>query len=122
MIERMTDEALEQARQDVLGELDLTCDCAEDDTISEGTHVDGCFQGAAEAGFNAMCADHDRARRVEAEQAETIKRLAACLREYITFPSDEKPCWCDNAPCGETFRALQCDRNMRALQAAERFK
>lgn len=72
---RMTDEALEAARQDVLGELDLSCECADEEDVPEGKHVAGCDQGAAEDGFNAMCFDHDRARRVETEQAAEIERL-----------------------------------------------
>lgn len=74
---RMTDEALRTARQDVLGELDLSCECADEEDVPEGKHVAGCDQGAAEAGFNTMCFDHDRARRAETEQAAELERLRA---------------------------------------------
>lgn len=79
----LTEDALDRARQDVLGELDLSCDCAEDEDLSEGEHVDGCFQGAAEAGFNALCADHDRARRIAQEQAAESERPTTPAPQFL---------------------------------------
>jgi hypothetical protein len=72
----------------------------------------------------------DRIRALEVQQAELIRqnkergealaRLAWCLREHIMFKTDNGPCWCDVSPCGRTFRAVQCDRNARAISTAER--
>lgn len=93
--ERMTDEDVRRHRATVDIELDFSCGCDLDDD----THDDDCPGTALEDSVEQLKADHDRARRVEEEQAAEIailkqsqaaqKHVIEELREQLRLTNDK---------------------------------
>ena len=75
MSQRMTDEAVANARRDAGAALDLDCECDPD------AHEPGCFEHEAGTAFVALETDHDRARSEEARLLEDNRSQAEQLRQ-----------------------------------------